>query len=267
MPVDYHIHTKMCGHAVGELDEYVAAARQKGLREIGIADHIPMYFLPVGERDLSIAMKEEELPVYVQRVEEVQKKFSPYLIKLGLEADYIPGKEKELAALLRKYDFDYILGSIHFLDEWGFDNPDRIAGYEKRDLDELYELYFKTLGRAAASGLFDIMAHPDLIKKFGFRPDRDITGLYEQAVKTIAQSGVCIEVNTAGLRVPAGEIYPQAGFLEICHSYQVPVSLGSDAHRPELVGADFDKAVDLLKAIGYREIVTFSKRNKNFYPI
>jgi len=206
----------MCGHAEGEMEEYVLTAQRKGLKEIGFADHIPMYFFPEGDRDSSVAMSSGELPVYAARVRAVQEKMRPYPVKFGIEADYTPGMEAELAAILGEYQFDYVLGSIHFLDGWGFDNSRYKAEYDKWGLFELYETYFLVLGQAAASGLFDSLAHPDLIKKFGFRPDRDITGLYQEAAGKIAESGVCIEVNTAGLRVPAGEIYPSIDFLRIC---------------------------------------------------
>ena len=267
MPVDYHIHTNMCGHASGEMEEYVATALKKGLEEIGFADHIPMYFLPHGERDSSTAMKEEELDIYVKRVREMQKKYHPFPIKLGLEADFTPGMEKELAEIIQRYEFDYILGSIHFLNGWGFDNPRFRQEYDRWDLYELYRLYFSTLQRAAASGLYDSLAHPDLIKKFGLRPDRDLTGIYEETIKEIAAAGICIEVNTAGLRVPAEEIYPDPDFLKLCRQYKVPVTLGSDAHLPEHVGCGFGKAVSLLKSLGYSRVVRFTARNKNFYTI
>ena len=267
MPVDYHIHTKMCGHASGEMEEYVTAGQQKGLREIGFADHIPMYFLPAGERDSSIAMKDEELDTYVRRVREMQEKYYPFLIKLGIEADFIPGMEKELIAVLKRYDFDYILGSVHYLNGWGFDNPSHREEYDKWDLYELYQVYFETVKKAAASGIFDSMAHPDLIKKFGFRPDNDIIGIYEDTVREIAAAGVCVEVSTAGLRVPAGEIYPHADFLKLCHKYKVPVTLGSDAHLPQQVGMDFREAFAVLKNAGYTKVVTFSGRDKNYYQI
>lgn len=267
MPVDYHIHTKMCGHAYGEMEEYVAAAQRKGLREIGFADHVPMYFLAPEQRDLSIAMKEEELPLYVEQVREMQAKFHPFNVKLGLEADFTPGMENELAAILEAYDFDYVLGSIHYIDGWGYDNSQYISEYDKWDLYELYRRYFTILGQAAASGLFDTLAHPDLIKKFGFSPQADIAPLYAGAVQKIAEAGVCIEVNTAGLRAPAGEIYPQIKFLELCRKNRVPVTLGSDAHHPEQVGAGFKEAMELLRTVGYREVVTFSGRKRNYLMI
>lgn len=267
MPVDYHIHTKMCGHAEGEMEEYIAAARRRGLQELGFSDHIPMYFLPVEERDPSVAMREEDLPRYIQKIKDLQKSFYPWPIKIGIEADYISGMEAKLAEILTQYEFDYILGAIHFINGWGFDNPAYIDEYKKLDLGELYRQYFSTLGQAAASGLFDILAHADLIKKFGFYPEGELGGLYRETLQQISDSGVCVEINTAGLRVPKKEIYPSPDFLKLCFENKVPVSLGSDAHKPELVGADFHLAIALLKSIGYKQVVKFDKRNRNYYMI
>lgn len=267
MPVDYHIHTSMCGHATGEMECYVQEALKKGLTEIGFSDHIPMYFLPPGDRDASVAMREDELPTYVQKVRCLQAKYSPFPIRLGIEADFTPGMEKELTNILNQYDFDYCLGSIHFIDGWGFDNPLYKEQYGKWDLYELYQRYFGMVGQAALSGLFDILSHPDLIKKLGYKPEGDLEPIYRKVVGQIAESGVCIEVNTAGLRAPAKELYPQVDFLKLCYAAGVPVSLGSDAHKPEQVGMDFDKALSMLREAGYREVVTFSGRRKNYRKI
>jgi histidinol-phosphatase (PHP family) len=257
----------MCGHAEGEMEKYIAVAKQRGLQELGFSDHIPMYFLPEKERDSSIAMREEDLPGYVQKIKDLQKTFYPWPIKIGIEADYIPGMETKLADILRQYDFDYVLGSIHFLDGWGFDNPANIDGYKKCDLWELYRQYFFTLGQAAVSGLFDVLAHPDLIKKFGFDPGRELDRSYREALQQISDSGVCVEINTAGLRVPKKEIYPSPEFLNLCFENKVPVSLGSDAHKPEQVGADFNLALELLRSIGYNQVVKFDRRNRNYCRI
>lgn len=267
MPVDYHLHTKMCGHAVGEMEEYVEAAQQMNLTEVGFSDHIPMYFLTPEKRDLSVAMSEANLSIYASRVKDIQSRYYPFPVKFGLEADYTPGMERELAAILRQFDFDYVIGSIHFLDGWGYDNPQYKAGYDHWDIDELYEFYFNTLCQAVDSGMFDILAHPDLIKKFGYRPTRDISDLYRKTVRKVADSGMCVEVNTAGLRVPVNEIYPNPEFLKLCFDAGVPITLGSDAHDPKFVGANFGEAVNLLKSIGYTEVVTFSGRNKNYCRI
>lgn len=209
-------------------------------------------------------MRDDDLPVYAEKVAEIRRIFHPYPVKFGIEADFAPGMEKELSSILACYEFDYVLGSIHYIGDWGFDNSLYKAEYGKWNIYELYERYFSILGDAALSGLFDSLSHPDLIKKFGFKPDADINDIYEQAVQKIADAGVCVEINTAGLRVPAGEIYPNINFLQLCFKNRVPVTLGSDAHRPEHVGAGFGEALELLKTVGYREVVTFSGRKKNY---
>lgn len=267
MLIDYHIHTKMCHHANGEMEEYVAEARKKGLDEIGFSDHIPMYFLPEEERDPTIAMQEEELPLYIEKVKLIQAANSDFKIKLGLEADFVPGYEDELREILGKYDFDYILGSIHFIDKWGFDNMHYIDNYKKWDIAELYAYYFEQLQKAAQSKAFDILAHADLIKKFGFRPQVDISPVYEKVTDVIKNADICIEINTAGLRVPAKEIYPNRAFLELCYAKKIPLTLGSDAHKPEQVGESFDQAVKLIKSVGYNEIASFDKRKRKMVSL
>lgn len=267
MLVDYHIHTKMCGHAQGEMEEYVQAALHKGFTEIGFSDHLPMYFRPLEERDPTITMKEEELPLYIERVKGLRRDYPQISIKLGIEADYVPGKEQILKEFLDQYSFDYVLGSIHFLDGWGFDDTRFLEVYQRWDMEELYQCYFKVLQGAAKSGLFDILAHPDLIKKFNYRPDKSLTELYEKTARIIKAGDLCIELNTAGLRYPAAEIYPAAEFLEICQNYKIPISLGSDAHRPVEVGADFDYGLKLIKEIGYREMAIFDRRQRKLAPL
>lgn len=274
MLIDYHIHTKRCGHAEGEMEEYIAAAIEKGIREVGFADHFPMYFLPPAQRDPGIAMSEDELDDYVSEVLELSKKYAgqPGIeIKLGIEADYVPGFENRLKAMLDAYPFDYILGSVHFIDGWGFDNPAYLDEYKHRDIAEVYWRYFQLVRQAAASGLFDIMAHPDLVKKFGFRPVRESSSLngfnlqeeYLKTAKTFQDAGVCVEVNTAGLRAPVREIYPSPEFLRMCRDYGIPVTLGSDAHSPGQVGEGFDKAVDLIKKAGCRKVAVFKGRKRS----
>ena len=260
--MDYHIHTRRCGHATGEPAEFLAVARARGLGEIGFAEHIPQYFLPAARRNPGLAMAAEELEAYVAEILALSHESREITVRLGIEADYVPGYEEVLAAILGRYPFDYVLGSIHYLDGWGFDNPAEIGGYAGRDIDLFYRNYCRTLKRMVSTGLFDVVAHPDLPKKFGYRPRGDIASLYEETVSAIAAAGVAVEVNTAGLRQPAGEIYPAPIFLELCYRYGVPVTLGSDAHRPEDVGRDFEKAVDLLLRVGYREVATFEKRRR-----
>jgi histidinol-phosphatase (PHP family) len=247
--------------------DYVQIARERGLREIGFADHLPLYFHPPGRRPPDLAMADVELPEYVADVLALRKANPDLPIRLGIEADFIPGKEKQLAALLERYPFDYVLGSVHYIDGWGFDHPDFRDGYRDWEADALYRRYFELLQAAARSGLFDSLAHPDLLKKFDYRPVGDITSLYRETVAVIAEAGVCIEVNTAGLRVPAGEIYPHPTFLRFCREFHVPATLGSDAHTPEQVGSGFPEAIALLEQAGYREIATFQGRRRSLISI
>lgn len=266
IPADLHLHTRLCGHATGEPGEYLEQAVKQRIREVGFSDHLPLYFLPPGKTIPDYAMEEDELPLYVEMVQKWARK-SPIRVSLGIEADFVPGYEKTLAALLSCYPFDYVIGSVHFLDGWGFDNPAEIEEYGRRDLDRVYEEYFALVQQAALSGLFDIIAHPDLIKKFAFRPRRDLRRLYEETAAVFKRAGVCAEVNSAGLRNPAGEIYPAPDFLKCFFKYGVPVTLGSDAHHPDQVGAGLIEAVRLVREAGYREIAVFSARKRQLIKI
>ncbi|MCL6635853.1 MAG: histidinol-phosphatase HisJ family protein [Peptococcaceae bacterium] len=266
IPVDYHLHTRLCGHATGEVEEYLAAAARLGLREVGFADHLPLYFLPPGQAIPGYAMAEEDLPLYVEMVKKGAER-SPVTVRLAIEADYVPGHEEKLASLLSRHSFDYIVGSVHFMDGWGFDNPAEIEEYSRREIDRVYEHYFILVQQAALSGLFDVMAHPDLVKKFNFRPARDLRPLYEDTARAFKRAGVCVEVNTAGLRYPAGEIYPSLELLQFFFKYGLPVTAGSDAHRPDQVGAGLGEALRLIRSAGYREIALFGGRRRSFTRI
>nr|WP_066634746.1 histidinol-phosphatase HisJ family protein [Desulfolucanica intricata] len=267
MLIDYHLHTIRCGHAEGEMWEYLEESLEKGIGEVGFADHLPLYFQSKEAREPGIAMDEEELMAYVEDVRRIQKLYPDISIKLGIEADFVPGREDKLLGLLKDLPFDYVLGSVHFIDGWGFDNPDFLAEYQNKDIDQLYCRYFELLQQAALSGIFDSLAHPDLIKKFGFSPKERLTGVYEDTVKVIKKSGICIEVNTAGLRVPAQEIYPAESFLSLCFEQGIPVTLGSDAHKPEHVGQNFAEAEALLRKVGYTHIAKFTGRKREMVII
>jgi histidinol-phosphatase (PHP family) len=260
--VDYHNHTARCGHAEGSMEEYVERAIALGLREIGFADHLYLYFLPEGQRDPSLAMAEEQLPGYVDSVLRLRQQYPEIAVRLGIEADYIPGQEELLQWALAPYPWDYVYGSIHFIDDWGFDDSRYIHRYDDWDLDGLYSRYFDLVKGAAASGLFDVMGHLDVIKKFGHRPKGDAAGLYASVAAALKDAGVAIEVSTAGLRKPVGEIYPGPDLLLGCARQGVPISLGSDSHKPEEVGFQLDWAVETAKAAGYGEIMRFESRRK-----
>ncbi|MDP2654591.1 MAG: histidinol-phosphatase HisJ [Candidatus Omnitrophota bacterium] len=254
---DYHMHTPLCGHASGEPAEYAAHAVRIGLQEIGFSDHSPLLTNP----DPSITMSREQLPEYHAMIEDVQAKFKGRLtVKIALEADYLPGYEKQTRDILDSYPYDYAIGSVHFIKEWCFDNPADIQSWSGKDVDKVYRTYYDLLRKSAQSGMFDIMGHVDLVKKFGHRPVEDMAEEIRKTAKVFKESGVAVEINTAGLRKPVKEMYPALNALTIYRQAGVPLTFGSDAHSPKDVGADFGKAVELALAAGYKEYLLFKKR-------
>ncbi|NOZ64794.1 MAG: histidinol-phosphatase HisJ [Caldiserica bacterium] len=258
--MDYHLHTSLCGHARGRMEDYVKNAIQAGLEEIGFSGHFPLFHITDRKLASNLSIPEEKFPLYVEQVLDLRKKFPSIKIRLGCEVDYIPGYEEEIKKRLQPYSFDYVMGSVHFLDGFLFDHPDYIEEWEKRDVDEVYRNYFSRLLQCIETGLFDIIAHPDLVKKFGFFPKFSLGYLYQEIARALRKNNMVAEINTSGLRKPVQEIYPSLDFLKILRKYQVPITLGSDAHSPEEVGKDLDKAKEWAKEAGYKEYASFSGR-------
>ena len=254
---DYHMHTPLCGHALGEPFEYAEQAIKVGLKEIGFSDHAPF----VHKVDPRVTMNHQQLPDYYHMMEDVKEKYKGRLeIKIAIEADFIPGYESKTKVVLEDYPYDYVIGSVHFIKEWGFDDPAERSKWDEQDVNGVYHDYYDLLRRSAQSGLYDIMAHVDLVKKFGHRATEDMTGEVQKTAKVFKDCGVAIEINTAGLRRPVQEIYPALSALKIYAQAGVPLTFGSDAHKPNEVGCDFDLAVELAKQAGYKEYVLFRKR-------
>jgi len=246
------------------MQEYVDRARRAGLPEMGFSDHLYVYWLPLEKRDPEVAMGEDELDDYVEDVLRLRRANADFTIRLAIEADYIPGREAELTNILARYPWDYVLGSVHFIDAWDFSDSRYLATYDDCDIDALYRRYFELVTQAAETGLFDSMCHPDLVKKFGYRPSSafDLPGSYERLAACFEKSGVCVEVNTAGLLNPCAEIYPALDLLRACQRHGVSATLGSDAHQPDHVGLAFDQGVEHLRAGGYDSIVAFAGRDR-----
>lgn len=191
-------------------------------------------------------------------------------LKLGIEADFIPGREERMAELLADRDWDYVVGSVHFLRDAAVDMEGDHDIWRSADPEEVWRRYFEALGQAAASGLFDILAHPDLVKVWGRRrprPEGDLRRFYDRAMDGIVGSDVAIEVSTAGLRKPVREIYPARPFLEMCIEAGRPVTLSSDAHVPEDLAHRYDEAVSALRSTGVREIAVFERRRRRLEPL
>jgi histidinol-phosphatase (PHP family) len=246
---------------------YVEQAVRAGLPEMGFSDHVYMYWLPADQRDPELAMSEDAFDGYVEDVLRLRRAYPDIDIRLAVEADFIVDREATLAGILDRYPWDYVLGSVHFIGDWGMDDSRYISRYDEWDIDDLYEHYFGLVVRAAESGHFDTMAHLDLVKKFGHRARKDLADLYGRVARRLAAAGVAIEVNTAGLRKPVGELYPHADLLVACRTAGVPATLGSDAHAPEEVGADFALGVDHLRAAGYERILTYRGRRRDWKSI
>ncbi len=254
---DYHLHTPLCGHASGEPQAYVKQAIKIGLTEIGFSDHAPL----VSHKDSTISMDHSQLPIYHHMIESVRAEFEDEIkVMVGIEADYIPGFEERTKAILKQYPYDYVIGSVHFIEKWGFDDPIQMKEWNIRDVNEVYHDYNRLLRKSALARMFDILAHIDLVKKFDFHPTVDMTAEIEENARVFKKTGVVIEINTSGLRKPAKEIYPSLHDLKLYCAKGVPITFGSDAHNPKDVGADFDKGRDLALAAGYKEYVLFEKR-------
>ena len=265
---DYHVHTFRCGHATGESRDYVLRAVERGLSEIGFTDHIPLYFLPRPERDPRLAMPEEQFDEYLVEVEALRKEFSGRIVvRLGLEADYAEGFEDELRRWLDRAEWDFVLGSVHWVSGDWIDAPDSTRRFEREGAEALYREYYRLLARAARTGLFDVLTHFDLPKKLGHRPPVPVTDAEDEAIRAAAESGCAVEISSAGLRKPVGELYPEPRLLERIRATGIPVTFSSDAHAPSEVGWGYERTVSQALSCGVSEYVTVERRRKTDRPL
>ncbi len=264
MPADYHTHTPLCHHAVGTPEEYVDAALRTGLTEYGISDHAPM-----GEAFFDDwRMLYQDLPVYIEWMDRAKAHAAGRLaIRRGLECDWLPGCASWIDRLRNEHSWDYLIGSVHYLGQWDFDNPKWLGRWAESDVDEVWHLYWKEYAAMAESQLFDILGHPDLVKKFCHRPEGDLRRFYEPAIEAIAVSGCAIELNTAGWHKPCAEAYPAPDFLELARAAGIPLVISSDAHAPNEIGRNFDQAIHLAKAAGYTETLLFEQGKRHMDPL
>ena len=255
---DYHIHTILCKHAGGEAADYRTAAYRHGIPEICFTDHAPN---PDGY-DPPHRMEMTQFPLYEDMINALHHNETPAVL-FGLEADYYKGCETFLREWLPAQDFDFVLGSVHYIEDWGFDNPDQQHIWGSVDIAAVWRKYFELIGKLADSRLFDAVGHLDLPKKFGHRPlDRDLKEMAQPVLDRIAGADMGIELNTSGLRKPVHEIYPSPLILSLAREREIPVCFGSDAHRPEDVGADFDLALKLAREAGYTCYFRINQRTK-----
>ena len=273
MLTDYHVHlrpddsgaTPERYFTAENVDRYQDAARQAGIEELGVSEHVYRFrqALAVSRHPFWVEQAIDDIDAYCEFV-----RTTP--LRLGIEADYVAGAEDRIAALLDGRDFDYVAGSVHlvgdrFVDHSGWDVWDGSP-----DPDEVWERYFELVARAARSRLFDFIAHPDLVKMWGPErpwPERDLRFHYEPAVEAIADAGIPIELSTAGLRKPIGEMYPSRELAQMCAEAGVPFALSSDAHAPAQVGYEYGRATELLRELGVAEICVFERSERRLEPL
>ena len=264
---DYHMHTPRCNHATGSVIDYATAAVNAGLREIGISDHSPM----PGDFDKAWRMHRSEMMHYIDEVEQARDQFAGQLIiRVGLEADFHPGTESYVEQMIESYDWDYVIGSVHYIGTWGFDNPDTIDEWQAWNIEEAYCAYFDLVAQSANSGMFDIIGHPDLIKKFGHIANPDdprVIDAIDNMLRAVATSNAALEISSAGLRKPVGEIYPHSRIVRQAADHDIPFTFGSDAHSPSEVGHGMDACLNELQQAGIEKIAAFSQRQRKMVPI
>ncbi len=252
--IDLHNHTTRCNHAEGTIDEYIQRAIELGIDIYGFSEHAPMDF------DEKYRLSFCDMDAYVNDVLEAKERYKNDLeILLGYEVDYLPGHmdERVLSAKV-----DYLIGSVHFIDKWSFDNPEFIGGWKSKDIDEIWKAYFEATEAMVKTGKFDIVGHLDLIKVFKYMPKQDVRVLARDVLKAIKKSGMVMELNAAGLRKPVGEIYPSKALLEVAYELDIPITFSSDAHAVDQVGFGYEATTSLAKSVGYTQAVTFKDREK-----
>jgi histidinol-phosphatase (PHP family) len=268
MLTDYHVHLRQddieaeaATHFTAEnVDLYLESAGSAGIRELGFAEHMYRFTeaLTIWDHPFWREWALDDIDAYCDVVAA-----SP--ARLGIEADFVPGTEDRISNLLEKRPFDFVIGSIHFIGDRSLDTEEFTIWDERSDPDEIWRRYFETVAAAARSGLFDVLAHPDLIKVWGRAgrlPSRDPRFFYEPAIEAISETGVSVEVSTAGLRKAVGEIYPSDAFMEMCVEAGASFALSSDAHEPGQLGFEYPAALEFLERHGVAEIAVFEGRNR-----
>ena len=253
-----YIHRSAMARAAPE--DYIAPAVAAGLKEIGFSEHLTLF-----RESLDWSMNASDVEPYLKSYYNLSRNVTSIKVRTGLEVDFFPGKEKEICSLLNKTKLDYVIGSVHYLGDSTVDMGPEF--YDGKNIDSLFEIYFEQVTAAAASGLFDIIAHCDLIRIYGFKPSSDPEHLYRNLARSFKIHDVAFEINTNGRNRPVGDFYPDRKYLRIFREENVPVCVNSDAHMPSRVGQYFDEAYELLRSAGYSEMAVFENRERFMIPI
>jgi histidinol-phosphatase (PHP family) len=274
MLTDYHVHlrpderenTAAEFFTTANAERYVEVANERGVDALGVSEHVYRFTqaLDVWDHSFWREHARDDIDSYCEFVREQTP------LALGIEADYIPGAEDRMATLLEARDWDYVIGSVHFIANQAIDMRGDWDIWRSQHPEKVWMRYFETLGEAARTGLYDVIAHPDLVKVWGSggpMPERDLRFYYDAAMDGIADSDVAIEVSTAGLRKPVGEIYPARPFLEMCLEAGRPIALSSDAHTPNDLAYRYDEALEYLESVGVDKLSVFDRRERRLEPI
>jgi histidinol-phosphatase (PHP family) len=264
---DYHTHNSRCGHAQGQIEEYVKAALAKGFTEIGISDHAPIYWMGGNDPIPTIAMAKDELNGYVNEVLALKAKYAGQIeVRLGLESDYVEDMEPFYAEVLARYPFDYVIGSVHFC--LGHNIYDPRHWQDVSDPMTVYVEYYRLVEKSARSGLFNIIAHPTGVTAYAPRPiPVAIEPLQDALLLVMRESGVTLEVNTSGYRKAGSEPFPTVRMITQAHELGIPLTFSSDAHAPDQVGYGRDKVEAIFAELCLTEIASFANRQRIMLPL
>lgn len=262
MTVSYHNHTRWSDGSCS-IREQIEAAKTLGLDEIGISDH---YVLAPDGKPVEWSMPVDRLGEYVAEVREAAESAEGVTVRLGVEADFFPETVETLRARLALHPFDYVIGSVHYVDSFPIDGHARDWEALSADaVDEKWRLYWTRIRQMAESSVFDFAAHLDLPKKFGFRPTVDLTAEWNAALDALAAANMAIEINTAGWSLPAKEAYPSLEILRAARRRDIPLLINADAHTPRILTRGFEEARALAREAGYTALVRYEQRRR--YPI
>jgi len=261
---DYHNHTPLCHHAEGDPIDYASHAQAIGLAEIGFSDHNPTpEFLDEWR------MSWDQLPLYLEQVEAARQGLPGIAVRLSLECDYLEGKEAWTDRLAGLAEWDYLIGSVHYIhDGLAVDDPKYMNHFKTApEIEQMWKNYWRLYEKMIRAQQHDFYAHPDLAKRFGALPSGDLRPYYAPVIQALVDTGGVLEVSTASLRKGLSEFYPARAMLEMAFSAGVPIVINSDAHKPTDVGADFAQALEFVRSVGYRETVRFEKRRRTTVPL
>ncbi len=267
MLATYHNHTDW-SDGTGSIDDMIAGARTLGVQELGLSDHFTLH--PT-QHDIAWAMEPDRVGAYVDAVRDAAARAAAEggpVVRAGLEADWFEPTAGALRAVLSSLPLDFVVGSVHYHGDTELDGrPSVWEAWSPRQQDAVHRAYWVNMQRMAESGLFDIVGHLDLTKKFNFHPSEPIDDQIDRTLDAIANSGMVVELNTNGWNCPCAEAYPSRALLARCRARDIPVTISADAHHPDHLVRDFGRAVELLQDVGYAQVARFAQREAHFEPI